>query len=751
MQIVNSQYILAGLLQGIVQLFQKSHTEFSKEEIWIENSKKFHGIFTEEILGILKSETFQKVALFNPSTNENGNSLLKSIFSGLLAEEKIPAVEKFVGYFQPCSFDLSDSVFPVSDYKPSQDVLQKLWSRFEAELKGTEFKKLSENETILVLYELLKKYASYVPAPNNSLINIFEHARLNSALAHCISLAENQEAPFLLVSGDISGIQSFIYNISNKKAMVSLKGRSFYVQLLAETISKELAERCGISVTHQIYAAGGKFYLLCPNTLLVKQEIEKYSTELQKWIWEKFNGKISVQLESLSFNMNIHDGQLRADTDIENNIPLGQLWKALSDKTSEAKKRKFQGLLFNGFDAFFNPSGRGGDVKVCAVTSEELSSDNSILIKDEETNKELNVSKAVDEQIQIGQKLYNAKFLVEGKSQTEDSFQIGINTHWKLLSKLPSTDVKRCIAISHQSNIQIFQNNAIIQSSLFGGIPMAFIDNKPATLEDLCKSGENTESLAVLRMDVDNLGSLFMNGFGSKADFALMAKLSAALDTYFSGYLNTIRNQDQYKHTVNIVYAGGDDVFAIGRWDKIIEFAIDIKAGFKKLVCGREDISISGGIAITGVKFPIAKAAELAADAEELAKNFQLNGKEKNALALFGIAVSFETEMPFIIEFKNALSQWVATKQISRGLLFKLFSYYQMYLDEKPDWKWQSAYTMARYEETSGKDQKDIYTLLKELLFANTYKNKFHNVRFEAIIVACRWAELLTKNQKSNA
>ena len=42
--------------------------------------------------------------------------------------------------------------------------------------------------------------------------------------------------PLLFVGGDLSGIQQFIYNISSKKAMVSLKGRSAYLSEYTETL-----------------------------------------------------------------------------------------------------------------------------------------------------------------------------------------------------------------------------------------------------------------------------------------------------------------------------------------------------------------------------------------------------------------------------------------------------------------------------------------------------------------------------------
>ena len=45
-------------------------------------------------------------------------------------------------------------------------------------------------------------------------------------------MEQSQVFKQLFVGGDLSGIQKFLYNISSKKAAVSLKGRSCYLRKL---------------------------------------------------------------------------------------------------------------------------------------------------------------------------------------------------------------------------------------------------------------------------------------------------------------------------------------------------------------------------------------------------------------------------------------------------------------------------------------------------------------------------------------
>ena len=50
------------------------------------------------------------------------------------------------------------------------------------------------------------------------------------------------EGNLLFVGGDLSGIQKFIYNITSKRAMVSLKGRSYYLKDFTKDVYDEILD-----------------------------------------------------------------------------------------------------------------------------------------------------------------------------------------------------------------------------------------------------------------------------------------------------------------------------------------------------------------------------------------------------------------------------------------------------------------------------------------------------------------------------
>lgn len=743
---------------------------------------------------------------------------LASLFEKL---EKWGQEEEKAKWVYPINkFSTGVSVFPkvVSDVdnKPNY---KKLWDEFEAD-----FEKLPDSKPlafIYSLYHLLKLYTWYMPgsAMDYQYISLFEHLKTTGAFAQsfasfikanpdCYIADSNHKIefkeevyPVQLLCGDVSGIQSFIYNISNKSAVKSLKGRSLYVQLLAETVANELLAACDCSIINMVYAAGGKFYVLIPNTQKVNEAVALYKQELENALWKEHKGKLSVNISSTAFGMRKVNGDLKTFIEGESGEKnVGELWKNVAERTGESKKKKFKTILVNRYANLFEASGIGGKVTVCSVTGEEIKpGDNLKLTKDfieQEGNKmdevqNLYISKSVKEQIELGTDLVGHQYLAEWHRAEKDTIQIGINTHWKLLKNFDEKQYKAqtWILTKWDNEIDIIpesyvEKNSALGFRLYGGADVAIIrdektnKNRNRTFEELADSieGDEKESftrLAVLRMDIDRLGDLFMHGFDrvyedngkkvieKKGSFSALATLSTQLDVFFSGYLNTIRNKQEYKDHVNIVYSGGDDLFAVGKWDKIISFANEIRTEFRRFVCGREDISISGGIALVRPKFPIAKAAELAGDAEEKAKDKVLyEGIEvlkKNAITVFGIALNWEKEWPFVKDCKNDLVRWIGEEKIlSKGLLMKIFSWYEIAhppdgSDRKPaqDWKWQSAYSIARMVKSKDQPNQQALHKIKNLLYCQQYDD-YKNISFTTFIAACRWAELELRNLKTN-
>ncbi len=167
------------------------------------------------------------------------------------------------------------------------------------------------------------------------------------------------------------------------------------------------------------------------------------------------------------------------------------------------------------------------------------------------------------------------------------------------------------------------------------------------SFEELALESTGKPLLGLLRMDVDNLGTIFAKGFAGKKTFTRLASLSRFLSLFFKTYLDRLlecknlpegfepldlseKNPKQNGRNATVVYAGGDDLFIIGAWDDVAEISIDIQKAFTKFCGDNPNLTISGGFVVQHHDFPLYKLADLGHEAEKTSKE-----SDKNRLTLF--------------------------------------------------------------------------------------------------------------------
>ena len=180
-----------------------------------------------------------------------------------------------------------------------------------------------------------------------------------------------------------------------------------------------------------------------------------------------------------------------------------------------------------------------------------------------------------------------------------------------------------------------------------------------------CVSG--TEAIGVLKADVDNLGLLMGCGLPEKRfTLSRMATLSRQLDAFFSIYLpNLLAGNDEFKD-IYTVFAGGDDLFLIGPWNRIAYLATYLKDRFEKYVCGNSAITFSAGITVHKPHIPVDKLALAAEDALEQSKD----AKGKNSVTMFEQTVNWD-EFKALLENRVAMQSWLDQKYISSGMMYR--------------------------------------------------------------------------------
>lgn len=481
----------------------------------------------------------------------------------------------------------------------------------------------------------------------------------------------------LFVGGDLSGIQRFLYNISSKKAAVSLKGRSFYLRQLMENVCadiKQAVEANGAKATEVIYSSGGKFYLLTDNTPQIVQTVETCAKQAKQKLWEEHKGQLGLSISYVAFKEN-PDGTV--DCQDSSNQKPGYLWKIANADFACQKSQKYKDLLTDGYQDYFEPISVGGKPKVCAVTG--IESPDCIRIKDLSEEGEAYVLPSVKQQMQLGEEL------------------------------------------RQQEEFKTFEEYA------------------------------GTTNLGILRMDIDGLGKRFIEGFASIREYKAFSK---RLVDFFEDEIMMIQREPAFKPYMNIIYAGGDDLFVVGRWDKVIDFAERIHKETKERF-GSDGISISGGVAVVQSKFPISKAAELAGEAEDAAKQFR--GGEKNAFHMLGRTVSWIDEFDYVKNFMQQFVSLIKEYDLSKGILHKLMLYSSIAdrnkvlrkegKQENFSYIWHISYYLTRYMKRY-ESNRAVSDFCRSLRDKEINYNNGRNL--ELIALAARWAELVLKDNINN-
>ncbi|HOP00448.1 MAG TPA: hypothetical protein PK766_12860, partial [Bacteroidales bacterium] len=135
-----------------------------------------------------------------------------------------------------------------------------------------------------------------------------------------------------------------------------------------------------------------------------------------------------------------------------------------------------------------------------------------------------------------------------------------------------------------------------------------------------------TAKIAVMKMDIDNLG-LFFSGLG---DFGNVKQASQCLEYFFSQHIFNILGNGMkqktvlselpgdmtlFRNNIYIVFSGGDDCFILGAWDAVLEFAVLVRHELRKftreddLDAGSSKITMSASVQLYSPAYPVYKFA----------------------------------------------------------------------------------------------------------------------------------------------
>jgi len=611
---------------------------------------------------------------------------LTSIFSEVSIDDEYK--EKWYTDLVELSLDNFESLFPYEHKREAigahtlQPKYKTLWNKF-----NREFDKINNLNDIETIQNILKKYTLYIPSAvyvSEPDISLYDHlrttaaitsARYNYLLEHgTITRTSDNKENYIVINCSISGIQDFIYKIKTpsnaQRGMAKrLRGRSFYLSLLMETISYYMIKELNLKTTNILFSSGGKFTILAQNSEKTINKINNIQKLVNDYLIETYDSDIYFSLVY----------QKITDANFEN---FGEITQKLAQKTNNDKKNKF----INHLEKIFEIEKTVYYSKLCSVCG-NLTEDN--------------ICPTCKEHEELGSKLANSDYMIRYYNDTKipnstyfNFLNIGYLFYDKednLTSKLNELAKK----VQHMDIIRINNTDFLEYSNKINGSNVSFSfkfigNNIPSyndeniTFEEIASNSKGANNLAIAKMDVDNLGKIFARGL-KNASISRVASLSFYLEIFFGGIINKISN----KYDVYITYSGGDDLLVIGAYDKIIEFSLELREQFKKYTCYNNSINISAGISIVKPKFPVSKAIQYADDYLEKSKELG-----KNKITLFDDTIEWyiNNENPKIygltevLNYSKQLESYIESEKLSRSLTYSFNTLWSQYfVEEKPD------------------------------------------------------------------
>ncbi len=775
-------------------------------------------------------------------------ALADRLSAGERADETQEQPSQLLSIF--CRVEADGKQAPVSLYWPlkalalRQDVLfpkeqpdgsyEELWKGFKQDAQALHDAHANGGDLSVYLESLLlllQRYTWCVPsAYYRSLpdVSLYDHSRMTAALAAILSAVDEpaldglldaldewyrarkqaeqqrrdpktippppilgQTQTAILVGGDISGVQDFIYTITNRGATSALRGRSFYLQLLTEAVARYVLRRLELPITNLIYQGGGAFYLLARAD--DGKKLREIQREISQILLAHHRGDLYLALTGVPLAAaDFYDGRISGK------------WEELAQALRGVKQRRFSELDPTLLEKIFAPQDHGGNQdKQCQVCGQEHPGTEEV----KKRAGEVGVRRCPPciSYEDLGADLRHAAYLWLAEvdipqpprdplAQTPGGWKESLAAFGMRagvvegLQGIPK-DVKRRLVLALEDallkNLRPDAQTAIGRRFLVNVTPVitqAEIDEFRDKVDDLPVAGsvkpfsvlekesKGIERLGVLRMDVDNLGDIFASGLGERATLSRVAALSFAISLYFEGWVGCIAgemNADpdaKYRDTLYSIYSGGDDLFFVGAWDRVVELARRIRADLTPFAAQHPHIHTSAGIVLVGGKYPLAQAARDAGAAEGQAK--QRDGKDAlnflgqtTAWARFGLeecaASNLETVHGMAHHLLGLVKEEGGPKALLR-LLIRLQAQHDEADRQRRDrgddinragqeqvlygpWMWRGAYYLkrmaGRYKE--GSETRTNLESLRERLRTDRFR------AIEWIGLAARWAELL--------
>src|SRR4030042_705955 len=343
-----SQFVDADLLRNLVQRHHEN--PFFKDDLLCQNAPEKYGD-----LSYLVSRAD------NYSSSERGKrsddyqdykeTPMMSIFSRIKLDKGSPKLHRYrPNILSP------ENTFPEEfDLYGANELnnhLQNFGEDFRKIEKDAKKSSLNDFDAMFSnILTILAKYAWCIPSNTQEKIpdvSLFDHLKTTCAIAACLyqyhsptfkeeEIKENKTDKFLLLVGDLSGIQKYIFNITHIGAggvAKRLRARSFQLNIISEIISHKILHAFSLPLVNILIISGGKFYILLPNLRDSYEKIVLLKKDIDFWFYKNLNAEINVNIATMSLS----------GSDFGN---YSEVMKKINHLLQRTKNRPFESILIN--------------------------------------------------------------------------------------------------------------------------------------------------------------------------------------------------------------------------------------------------------------------------------------------------------------------------------------------------------------------------------------------------------------------
>lgn len=698
---------------------------------------------------------------------------LKSVFSEVqLGKEKGPARYYEVQWLSPC-----DPACISPDQQKEQDEAlvdqySQTWKRFVDEVEKLYVQDLPAfNQALdaLLLHATWAIPSSTVDKPN---ISLYDHSLTTASIAAALydyhaqndtlnveAIADDDTEKFLLVGGDISGIQNFIFNLDpshSRGAAKILRARSFYLAMFTRAVIMLIEKRLGLSGYTTLFNAGGGFTLLLPNTEKTRETLDAVSRQMDESLLTPFAGELSLLL----------NGETRLSGKDFREDAFHQKLEELQDRMAREKLRKHHHVLIQ--------NGKWQDsTDLLARDYEDYQTELCTLSgygAATATYQKTRVSPLTKALIQLGQKLTAARSVSLGPAvENPDVIFFGGEIGLSVSSEMPRPrrgQTTFALNTCHNGLASLYMANFVprVQETEIGQMPededndFEQIAGDPRNMAQIAHKGPaGAPFLGLLKADVDNLGLITSEGLGAKRSLSRYVTFGRMMDFFFSGRLPALMaDPPQGKNFDNIytVFAGGDDLFLISDWQTALDFTAHIRKEFARYVGHNPALHFSAAHTLLKPRQPIRAGARIAEENLEAAKE-----AGRNRIALFSEVIPWE-DYDTLAEYAQFLNQAIQKfnqgkeKKEKGGLSIqfvrRLLHYHALYkrsqegdvraLIYRSHLKYDVARNLDKRKDKSHQSKEQVSEEAQGILQLLEDKNQEENVRMRYLRVPVSWA-----------